>query len=101
MASVLQIATPDAVPRIRRIQVLTIVWMTVEAVVSLFASWSARSTALLACGGDSAMELFSAVVVLWRFRSAAHRDVERRAAPDNTDQLLPEANVLSNWAAKR
>ena len=40
-----------------------------------------RSPALLAFGGDSAIELFSAVVVLWRFRaSAAHADAERRAA---------------------
>jgi divalent metal cation (Fe/Co/Zn/Cd) transporter len=55
--------------------------MTVEAVVSLFASWKARSPALLAFGGDSAIELFSAVVVLWRFRAAAaHEDAERRAA---------------------
>jgi divalent metal cation (Fe/Co/Zn/Cd) transporter len=80
MASMLQIATPDAIPRIRRIQALTIAWMTVEAVVSLFASWKARSPALLAFGGDSAIELFSAVVVLWRFRAAADQDVERRAA---------------------
>jgi divalent metal cation (Fe/Co/Zn/Cd) transporter len=81
MASVLQIATPEAIHRIRRVQVLTIVWMTVEAVVSLFASWKACSPALLAFGGDSAIELFSAVVVLWRFRAAAaHEDAERRAA---------------------
>ena len=81
MASVLQIATPEAIHRIRRIQVFTIAWMTVEAVVSLLASWKARSPALLAFGGESAIELFSAVVVLWRFRAAAaHEDVEKRAA---------------------
>jgi divalent metal cation (Fe/Co/Zn/Cd) transporter len=55
--------------------------MSVEAVVSLLAVWRARSPALLAFGGDSAIELFSAVVVLWRFRaSAAQEDMERRAA---------------------
>lgn len=83
MASVLQIASPDAIRRIRRVQTLTILWMSVEAVVSLFAAWRARSPALLAFGGDSAIELFSAVVVLWRFRtsaSAAHGDAERQAA---------------------
>jgi len=49
--------------------------------VSLFAAWRARSPALLAFGGDSAIELFSAVVVLWRFRARdAHEDVEKRAA---------------------
>jgi divalent metal cation (Fe/Co/Zn/Cd) transporter len=54
--------------------------MSVEAVVSLFAAWRARSPALLAFGGDSAIELFSAVVILWRFRTTAHEDAERRAA---------------------
>jgi hypothetical protein len=38
--------------------------MSVEAVVSLFAAWRARSPVLLAFGGDSGIELFSAIVVL-------------------------------------
>jgi divalent metal cation (Fe/Co/Zn/Cd) transporter len=81
MASTLQMASPDAIRRIHRVQTVTIAWMTVEAAVSLFASWRARSPALLAFGGDSAIELLSAVVVLWRFRvSDAHEDTERRAA---------------------
>lgn len=81
MASATQIATPDAMRRIQRVQTITIVWMTVEAIVSLLAAWRARSPALLAFGGDSAIELFSAVVVLWRFRvSAARGDAERLAS---------------------
>ena len=81
MASVLQIASPEAIRRIRRVQTVTIAWMSVEAAVSLFAAWRARSPALLAFGGDSAIELFSAVVALWRFRvSAAHGNAEKRAA---------------------
>jgi divalent metal cation (Fe/Co/Zn/Cd) transporter len=81
MASVLQVVSSDAIRRIQRVQTVTIAWMSVEAVVSLFAAWRARSPALLAFGGDSAIELLSAVVVLWRFRaSAAHEEVERRAA---------------------
>jgi len=75
-----QIASPD-IRRIQRVQTVTIAWMSVEAAVSLFAAWRARSPALLAFGGDSAVEFFSAVVVLWRFRAtAAHRDAERWAA---------------------
>jgi divalent metal cation (Fe/Co/Zn/Cd) transporter len=63
------------------VQTVTIAWMSVEAVVSLFAAWRARSPALLAFGGDSAIELFSAVVVLWRFRArATHEHAERQAA---------------------
>ena len=80
MASVLQIGTPDTFRRIRRVQAVTIAWMSIEAAVSLFAAWRARSPALLAFGGDSAIELFSAVVILWRFRTTAHEDAERRAA---------------------
>ena len=49
--------------------------------MSVFAAWRASSSALLAFGGDSAIELFSAIVVLWRFRANATReDAERRAA---------------------
>ena len=81
MASALQITSPDNIRRIQRVQTVTIAWMSVEAVVSLFAAWRAHSPALIAFGGDSAVELFSAVVVLWRFRaSAAHEDAEKRAA---------------------
>jgi divalent metal cation (Fe/Co/Zn/Cd) transporter len=70
-----------AIRRIQRVQTVTIAWMSAEAIVSLFAAWRARSPALLAFGGDSAIELFSAVLVLWRFRASdAHVDAERRAA---------------------
>ena len=80
MTSVPQISPTDAIRRIRHVQTVTIVWMSVEAAVSLFAAWRAHSPALLAFGGDSAIELFSAVVVLWRFRASdAHDDAERRA----------------------
>ena len=43
--------------------------------MSLASAWMARSPALLAFGGDSAIELLSAIVVLWRFR--AHADQEQ------------------------
>jgi divalent metal cation (Fe/Co/Zn/Cd) transporter len=55
--------------------------MSIETAVSLFAAFLARSPALLAFGGDSAIELLSAVVVLWGFRAnAALEHAERRAA---------------------
>ena len=81
MASILQIPTRDTIRRIQRIQAITIVWMSVEAAVSLSAAWNARSSALLAFGGDSAIELFSAIVVSWRFRiHTLQEHPERRAA---------------------
>jgi len=52
---------------IRRLQLITIAWMCVEVGVSISASVRAHSMALLAFGGDSAIELLSAVVVLLRF----------------------------------
>ena len=64
-----------------RIQTLTLVWMTIEAAVSLGAAWAARSPALLGFGGDSAVELLSAAVVLWRFYSPSRGDhAEQRAS---------------------
>ncbi|HEV2729126.1 MAG TPA: hypothetical protein VGV15_03760 [Terriglobales bacterium] len=55
--------------------------MSIEAAVSLSTAWIAQSPALLAFGGDSAIELLSAGVVLWRFRAhCGHEQAERRAA---------------------
>jgi divalent metal cation (Fe/Co/Zn/Cd) transporter len=73
--------SPEATRRVIRIQALTLIWMTVEAVVSLAAAWTARSPALLGFGGDSAVELLSAAVVLRRFYRPSHEaHVEERAA---------------------
>ena len=81
MSSDLQISAHDTIQRIQRIQVITIAWMIVEAAVSLWSAWRARSPALLAFGGDSAVELLSAAVVLKRFRShIVDEAAERRAA---------------------
>jgi divalent metal cation (Fe/Co/Zn/Cd) transporter len=72
---------PEVLQRVLWIQTLTLIWMSIEAVVSLGAAWMARSPALLAFGGDSAVELLSAAVVFWRFYTPFHRDhAEERAA---------------------
>jgi divalent metal cation (Fe/Co/Zn/Cd) transporter len=80
MTSVLQVPAQDTTRLIQRIQTVTIVWMTVEAAVSLSAAWKARSPALLAFGGDSAIEVLSAVAVLWRFRTYAQEGSEKQVA---------------------
>jgi divalent metal cation (Fe/Co/Zn/Cd) transporter len=80
MDSVLPVPAPVTLHRIRQIQTITIAWMSAEAVVSLSAAWMAHSPALLAFGGDSAIELLSAVVVYWRFHSRWHETSERLAA---------------------
>jgi divalent metal cation (Fe/Co/Zn/Cd) transporter len=72
---------PAVSRRVRQLQLFTIIWMTVEAAVSLGAAWQAHSPALLGFGGDSAIELLSAAVVLWRFRSGSSPlFTEKRAA---------------------
>jgi len=54
--------------------------MTIEAILSLWSAFKARSPALVAFGGDSTIELLSAVVVLWRFRHHASEHSENFAA---------------------
>jgi divalent metal cation (Fe/Co/Zn/Cd) transporter len=79
--SVPQVPAQDTRGLIQQVQTITICWMTVEAAVSLAAAWTARSPALAAFGGDSAIELLSAIVVLWRFRAhAAQEQSENLAA---------------------
>ena len=71
---------------VRRIQWFTVVWMTIEVVVAFVAALRARSVALAAFGGDSAIELLSAVFVLARFR--ATRGISERLATKITGWLL-------------
>ena len=81
VSALLETFSQETRPRIILIQNLTLVWMSIEAVVSLGAAWMAHSPALLGFGGDSAVELLSATVVLWRFYSASRGDhAEQRAA---------------------
>ena len=65
---------------VRRVQAITIAWMSIEAGLSLWSAWRAHSPVLAAFGGDSAVELLSAVVVMWRFRHRAPEHDEKRAA---------------------
>ena len=58
----------DVSRKVLQLQVITLTWMSVEAIVSLGTAWTSHSPALLAFGGDSLTELLSAAVVFWRFR---------------------------------
>ena len=88
MDSVLPVPAAATLHRVRQIQTITIAWMSVEAVVSLLAAWMAHSPALLAFGGDSAIELLSAVVVYWRFRSKRSDERTEKLAARITGSLL-------------
>ena len=79
---------PELLLRAVRLQVLTITWMAGEAVASLVAAGMARSSALLGFGGDSAIELFSAVIVLWRFRAKSNSSGAEKLAARVAGALL-------------
>jgi divalent metal cation (Fe/Co/Zn/Cd) transporter len=79
---------PEVLQRVIWIQTLTLVWMSVEAAVSLGAAWMARSPALLAFGGDSAIELLSAAIVFWRFYSPSPGEHPEERASKIAGRLL-------------
>lgn len=56
--------------RVITLQIITVVWMLIECGVAIYSSMSAHSLVLLAFGGDSLIELLSAVVVILQFTTA-------------------------------
>jgi divalent metal cation (Fe/Co/Zn/Cd) transporter len=88
MVSSVQILPAADLRRIHRIQAITIVWMSVEVAIGIWAAWRALSPAMTAFAGDSAIELFSAAVVLWRFRSPSVGEHEERRAARIAGVLL-------------
>ena len=51
-----------------RVEWFTVVWMTVEAIVSVGAGLLARSLLLTAFGLDSVIELITGSILFWRLR---------------------------------
>src|SRR5207245_9309857 len=79
--SKMDIARSAALRRGVRLEVVTIAWMLVEALVALGAGIAARSVLLTAFGVDSVVELLSGVVLYRRLAAESNRtaavDVER------------------------
>ena len=68
-----------AVRRGRRLEYLTILWNSLEALIGIAAGLVAGSIALVGFGVDSVIEVSSGVVVLWRLRSdSCDERAERR-----------------------
>ena len=77
------------------LEVLTIGWNVVEAVVAIAAAIGARSTALLGFGVDSIVESASGAVVLWRLRAERRaQDLEAVAALDRRAHQLVGASLF-------
>lgn len=68
------------VRRGRRLELLTIGWNLVEAIVSVGAGVIAGSVSLVAFGFDSVVECASAVILLWRLREGADGEKRERRA---------------------
>jgi len=67
----------DAVRAGIRAEMMTIVLMIAEATVAIIAGIRARSVLITAIGLDGAVELISALVLVWRLRHHDSEDVER------------------------
>ncbi|WP_293785818.1 cation transporter [uncultured Aeromicrobium sp.] len=65
--------------RIRFIVVVTIAYNVIEAVIALLAGSAASSSALIAFGLDSTVEVSSALAVAWQFTGTDHERREKRA----------------------
>jgi Co/Zn/Cd efflux system component len=61
------------------LQLVTILWMCVEAAIAIFAALRAHSVALLGFGADSGVELVSSFVAFLRFRKVSSVN-EKKAA---------------------
>jgi divalent metal cation (Fe/Co/Zn/Cd) transporter len=92
MASATQSPT-RLIGRARLAESLTIAWMVVELIVALWAGIAARSVALTTFGIDSAIELFTATVVLRQLM--LHNE---RATDEDLDRRERQASRLVGWS---
>jgi Co/Zn/Cd efflux system component len=85
----LECAEPSSSPyqkQIVSLQLITILWMCVEAAIALFTALRAHSVVLLGFGADSGIELMSAFVVFLRFRRVTY--INEKKASRITGLLL-------------
>src|SRR3954468_15593060 len=83
------------VRRGRRLEYLTILWNSLEALVSIVAGIIAGSVALVGFGLDSIIEVSSGAVMLWRLGTAAERDHLSRARSERLALRLIGVSFLT------
>lgn len=64
----------------RKIEYLSIAWTTLEAVAGIIAGALAGSVALIGFGIDSAIEVASSIVLLWRLADHPHAEEREKVA---------------------
>src|SRR5579859_1622374 len=72
------------------IELITLVWMTIEAAIALIVGFTTRSVSLQGFGIDSIIELITGAVLLWRLL------VEQRGA---TTLAVERAERSASWIA--
>ena len=65
--------------RVRLLVAATITYNVIEAIAAITAGTLASSTALIAFGLDSVIEVGSAAAIVWQFSGANHEQRERAA----------------------
>ena len=74
----LSVKNPTAVRQGIQIEIVTLIYMTLEAILSIGAGILAHSALLAAFGIDSVIELLSGAILLWRLRvEAGSSDLEK------------------------
>ena len=83
MSGITAVGRHDLVRRGLRLQCFSIAWNFCETMLSIAAGVLSRSTALIAFGADSLIEMASALAVVWRLhrdRDQTHRDRAERTS---------------------
>ncbi len=77
-----------------RLTYITLVWMTIEGIASIILGFLSKSLLLAAFGIDSCIELFSALVLLWRLRI----DADGKADASHIERVERRASQLAGYA---
>ena len=93
MSGITAVERHDLVRRGLRLQCFSIAWNFCEALLSIAAGVISRSTALIAFGADSLIEMASALAVVWRLHR--DRDQTRRDRAERTSLRIVGACFIA------
>jgi divalent metal cation (Fe/Co/Zn/Cd) transporter len=77
-----------------RLEIVTILWMVIEAGASIVAGIGARSLLLVAFGIDSGIELISGIVLFWRLKTES---VGGLAGVETSEKIERKASRIGGW----
>jgi divalent metal cation (Fe/Co/Zn/Cd) transporter len=77
-----------------QLEIVTIVWMMIEAGASIVAGIGARSLLLVAFGIDSGIELISAIVLFWRLKTESLGGLTR---VETSEEIEGKASQIGGW----